>query len=98
MIDRKRFFDSIRASLFGGTLSQSQVDGIDYLLNVWERHFEKPNPRDGTKWLSYCMATVYHETAKTMQPIEEYGKGQGQKYGQPPARTASATTAAAMCS
>ena len=83
MIDRKKFFDSIRASLFGGTLSQSQVDGIDFLLNVWERHFEKPNPRDGTKWLSYCMATVYHETAKTMQPVEEYGKGKGKSYGQP---------------
>ena len=83
MIDRKKFFDSIRASLFGGTLNQSQVDGIDFLLNVWERHFEIPNPRDGTKWLSYCMATVYHETAQTMQPIEEYGKGKGKSYGQP---------------
>ena len=83
MIDRKKFFDSIRASLFGGTLSQSQVDGIDFLLNVWERHFEKPNPRDGTKWLAYCMATVYHETSQTMQPIEEYGKCQGKSYGKP---------------
>ena len=83
MIDRKRFFDSIRASLFGGTLSQSQVDGVDYLLNVWERHFEIPNPRDGTKWLAYSMATVFHETARTMQPIEEYGKGAGKPYGKP---------------
>jgi putative chitinase len=83
MIDRKKFFDSIRASLFGGTLSQSQVDGIDYLLNVWERHFEIPNPRDGTKWLAYSMATVFHETARTMQPIEEYGKGAGKPYGKP---------------
>jgi putative chitinase len=83
MIDRKTFFDSVRASLFGGTLSQGQVDGIDYLINVWERHFEIPNPRDGTKWLSYAMATVFHETAQTMQPIEEYGKGQGKSYGKP---------------
>lgn len=28
------------------------------------------------------LATSYHETAKTMQPIEEYGKGRGKPYGQ----------------
>ena len=38
MIDRDTFFPSVRASLFGGTLSQSQVDGMNYLLNVWEEH------------------------------------------------------------
>ncbi len=27
------------------------------------------------------LATVYHETAKTMQPIEEYGRGVGRDYG-----------------
>ena len=31
MIDRKAFFDSIRASLF---LSQRQVDGMTYLLGT----------------------------------------------------------------
>lgn len=81
-IDRKKFFASIRTSLFGGNLSQSQVDGIDYLIDVWERHFEKDHPRDGTKWLSYCMATVYHETDRKMQPVEEYRKGSGKLYGQ----------------
>lgn len=83
MIDRKRFFDVVRAELYGGVIYQGQVDGFDYLLNVWERHFEKENPRDGVKWLSYCLATVYHETAMTIQPIEEYGKGAGKKYGLP---------------
>lgn len=27
------------------------------------------------------LATSYHETAMTMQPIEEYGKGRGRVYG-----------------
>jgi putative chitinase len=83
MIDRDTFFPAVRTSLFGGSLSQSQVDGMNYLLDVWETYFEEPNPRDGNKWLAYCLATVFHETAKTMQPIEEYGKGAGKPYGQP---------------
>jgi|HubBroStandDraft_5_1064220.scaffolds.fasta_scaffold08468_10 putative chitinase len=83
MIDRDIFFPSVRNSLFGGNLTQSQVDGMNYLLDVWEMYFEGPNPRDGDKWLAYCMATVFHETAKKMQPIEEYGKGSGKPYGQP---------------
>lgn len=81
--DRKFFFDSVRADLFKGTLTQSQVDGMNYLLAVWEHYFEEANPRDGTNWLSYCLATFFHETAQTMQPIEEYGKGSGKSYGKP---------------
>jgi len=83
MIDRDKFFPAVRKSLFGGSLRQSQVDGMNTLLDVWERHFAEPNPRDGTRWLAYCLATVFHETAQTMEPIEEYGKGKGMKYGQP---------------
>jgi putative chitinase len=83
MIDRDIFFSSVRDSLFGGNLTQSQVDGMNFLLDVWERFFEKPNPIDGNNWLAYCLATVFHETAQKMQPIEEYGKGAGHPYGQP---------------
>lgn len=83
MIDRETFFDRIRTSLFGGNLNQSQVDGIDNLIDVWEKYFEAANPRDGNKWLAYCMATVFHETDQKMQPIEEYGQGEGQPYGAP---------------
>ena len=81
--DRKYFFDTVRKDLFRGNLTQAQVDGMNYLLEVWERHFEASNPRDGTRWLAYCLATFFHETAETMQPIEEYGKGFGKSYGQP---------------
>ncbi len=81
MIDRDKFFTSVRSSLFGGKLSQAQVDGMGYLIDVWEQYFEKPNPRDGNKWLAYAMATVFHETGKKMTPVAENG---GKPYGNPP--------------
>jgi putative chitinase len=78
MIDRKAFFDSVRATLFNGVLSQRQVDGMNYLLDVWERVFG----REDIRWLAYALATVCHETAYTMVPLEEYGEGQGKEYGE----------------
>ena len=32
--DRKHFFDVVRKDLFRGNLTQSQVDGMNYLLEV----------------------------------------------------------------
>jgi hypothetical protein len=83
MIDRDIFFSTVRSTLFGGKLTQVQVDGMNYLLDVWEEFFEKPNPRDGAKWLAYCMATVFHETGKKMVPVAENG---GKPYGNPPGK------------
>lgn len=67
-INRKAFFDSIRPSLFGGTISQSQVTGIEIIMDEWEGQLLSFTP-----WLAYMLATSYHETARTMQPIKEYG-------------------------
>jgi hypothetical protein len=75
MIDRKEFYAQIRATLVRGGLKQSQVDGFEAILDEWERR----NLHD-LRWLAYIMATVWHETAYTMQPIEEYGKGKGRAY------------------
>lgn len=75
-MDKERFFNEIRASLFNGRLSQSQVDGINAKIDTFDRF----GVRDD-RWRAYMLATSYHETAKTMQPIEEYGKGRGKKYG-----------------
>jgi putative chitinase len=82
MVDRKTFFDSVRASLFNGVLNQQQVDGMNYLLDVWEIRFAGKDIR----WLAYALATAFHETAQTMRPIEEYGQGAGQPYGEPAGR------------
>jgi hypothetical protein len=82
-IDREFFFNTVRDELFSGGMAQSQVDGMNNLLNIWEADYAAANPRDGKMWLSYGLATVYHESAQTMQPIEEYGKGEGHSYGEP---------------
>lgn len=37
--------------------------------------------------ISYVLATIYHETAKSMRPLEEYGKGEGRPYGEPDPET-----------
>lgn len=78
MIDRKYFFDTVRDSLFGGELTQGQVEGMDAILNEWEAR-----GLADLRWLAYMFATTYHETAKTMQPIAEYKLGKGRSYGKP---------------
>lgn len=65
--DRKEFFDSVRASLFGGGLTQGQVDGMNFKLDVWEA---KPYSSD-FRHLSYAFATSYHETGQRMEPVRE---------------------------
>jgi putative chitinase len=76
---RARFYEVIRAPLFGGSLTQSQVDGCEYLLDYVEEH---TTPLD-LRQVAYMFATTLHETARTMQPIEEYGKGASHPYGIP---------------
>ena len=85
MIDSRKFFDGIRASLFNGRLAQQQVDGINAILDEW-LHRKLTDLR----WLAYMLATVYWETAHTMWPIEEYGRGRGYAYGVPDAVTGQA--------
>mgnify|MGYP000597212840 CR=1 FL=1 len=74
MIDRKHFFDTLKKSLVN-SFTASQVEGFTAILDEYDsKSFDK-------RYLAYMLATVYHETAKTMQPIAEYGKGKGKPYG-----------------
>lgn len=66
------FFKSVRSSLFGGKLLQSQVDGMTDIIT----EFFKAGHTDD-RWLAYIMATVFHETDRKMQPVTEYG---GEEY------------------
>lgn len=75
-INRKFFFDFAKTQLFSGRYSQKQVEGLTLLLDGWEKDY--PNADD--RWLAYVLATTHHETDRTMQPIEEYGKGRGKRY------------------
>jgi hypothetical protein len=63
------FYDSIRQSLFGGVLTQSQVDGHNLLGRACGIFKLDPFIQQS----AYVLATAYHETSRTMQPIEEYG-------------------------
>lgn len=80
MIDRAHFFATVREHF--GALNQSQVDGFGTILDGWERQKDFGDRR----WLAYMLATAWHETACTMQPIEEIGKGRGRAYGHPAGR------------
>lgn len=76
MIDKKEFFKQIRP-LFK-KLSKKQVEGIEAIIDKWEAL-----GLTDLRHLAYMLATTFHETARTMQPIAEYGKGTGRKYGKP---------------
>lgn len=80
MFDRKIYFDSVRKSLFSGGMKQEPVDGQTAILTQWENQ-DVPAPMTDLRWLAYMLATTYHETARRMWPIEEYGKGRGKEYG-----------------
>jgi hypothetical protein len=72
-LDRGAFFAIVRPRLFGGSLTQSQVEAIlrylDYRDAVW--------PGMSDPELAYLLATVKHETANAMVPVKEHG---GEKY------------------
>ncbi|WP_245504044.1 hypothetical protein [Lichenihabitans psoromatis] len=68
MIDRAAFFDTVRASLFGGWLSSFQVEGMTLILDEWDRR-----KLTDTRHLAYALATTFHETGAKMQPVREGG-------------------------
>ena len=65
----KAFFDKLRAGIMGPKLDDDEVSGTTAIL---EAMAGLP-----VSWCAYALATAYHETAYTMQPIKEYG---GPKY------------------
>jgi hypothetical protein len=73
MINRQFFFDHAKTTLFKGSLSKSQVDGLTYILDIWEGD----HPDWDDRWLAYALGTTHLETGATMQPISERG---GNKY------------------
>ena len=75
--DHTKFFNDYRDAY--GRLKQSQVDGIESLLN----HLQSDTEIKDLRWAAYMLATVKHECGDTWQPIEEWGKGKGRSYGAP---------------
>jgi len=64
-MNKELFFSTLRKSLFK-RLSQSQVDGINGILEAFDQ------VGDGDKdTLAYALATAYHETGARMVPVRE---------------------------
>lgn len=62
-MNRAAFYKTIRLRL--GPLQQPQVEGFEAVLDAI-----KDQP---LSWQAYMLATAWHETATTMQPIKERG-------------------------
>ena len=67
-MNRAAFYASVRArtsAVFGTSISQSQVQGVEAILDEAEKR--------GTplRQLAYILATAYHESAHTMQAVRE---------------------------
>lgn len=69
---RDLYFDFVRGALFEGALTQSQVDGQNLVLALWENQ-QTGTPMDDIRWLAYMLATVYWETGQKMWPNIEGG-------------------------
>jgi putative chitinase len=67
MIDRAKFFAAARKTVFAPVLEQTEVAGTEATLDAMEAD-NWPIP-----WMAYGLATKFHETDHTMQPIKEYG-------------------------
>ena len=75
-LDEKALFDAMRASRpLGPTLTADEVEGCQAIIQACRA------AGYALAWIAYALATAYHETAGTMRPIREYGRGRGRKYG-----------------
>jgi putative chitinase len=70
MIDRDFFFQRIRQTLFDGNLQPKQAKGLTIILDRWDQEHGATGDR---RQFAYILATAFHETAATMQPIKERG-------------------------
>ena len=65
-MNRSKFYDTIKRTLFKGSLSISQMSGMEAIFNEYELR-----QLNNLEWLAYILATAYHETGRRMQPIYE---------------------------
>lgn len=67
--DRAKFFAGVRTFLKsqGMTLTQKRTDALEFLISKFETvNWTIPQ-------ISYSLATIFHETAHTFEPVTEYG-------------------------
>jgi len=66
-LDRQFFFDTVQHTLFKDSLTPAQIEGINAIFDYWDANLATADRR----WLAYILATAFHETAYTMQPVRE---------------------------
>lgn len=67
-LNETTLFAYLRRAPFGGRMTEDQVEGIHHILQAWQAHAK---PYADLRWLAYIMATAFHETGATMQPVLE---------------------------
>lgn len=77
-IDREYFEKNFPSSaLFGAKLNKSRKSGFDGIFDVWDGI----ELYDSLEWLTYELATAWHETGATMLPVREgFKKTDGEAY------------------
>jgi predicted chitinase len=77
-IDADKFLFMYESSEFK-PLADNAESGLRSLLGF----FEVDEHMTDLRWVGYGLATTYHECAGRWQPIAEFDKGKGRKYGSP---------------
>ena len=62
-MNKEAFYKSVRGGILGPTLDQNEVSGCEAILAAMEG--------EPIANCAYALATAYHETNATMQPVEE---------------------------
>jgi predicted chitinase len=66
-MNRETFFAAMRRDIAGGSLTRGQVCGTEAILDHVAAHCAGLDRR----FLAYMLATAWHESAATMQPVRE---------------------------
>ena len=64
-MNRKPFFDHLRATLYAPRIDADELSGTEFILDAFAGQ--------PLAYTAYALATTYHETAHTMQPVKEHG-------------------------
>lgn len=76
-------FPKLKLGLNNG-LTSKKVQNIEQMLksfNAVDLKSVGVSQKTWQRFVAYMFATAWHETATTMAPIEEYGKGRNKTYG-----------------
>lgn len=68
LIDRKNFYDKFPSkAVFGAKMTPARKAGFEAIFDAWDA----TEDNDNLPGLAYALATAWHETGATMQPVRE---------------------------